>query len=436
MWAPPRCSRLASTLRAMTVRRPYSSNVARIKAPSAITCQLPRTRPSNRSIQCSAHYSAQAVQQTDPISQDLERTTTPDLSPIWLRDICPCEHCVDPSSGQKKFWTVDIPSDIQIKSHQTLPDGTHEYTWTHDLPNMPADHTTRIHPSTLPSTLAGPSLSSLPQRPWTASTLSLYSTSYESYLTSPTTFREALSALHRDGLIFLTSVPESESSVTSIAERIGPVRNTFYGFSWDVRSVPKARNVAYTSGHLGFHQDLLYMADPPRLQFLHCLRSSAAGGASLFTDAYRAVVELHDQDLTAFEDLARLRTTYHYVKEGKHYTQSRRTIEFDEQAGTVLEGIRDVNWSPPFQGPFTGLETEDDVARWHAAARKFRDLTEREGSVFERMMKPGECVIFDNKRVLHARTAFEPGDVGKERWLKGCYVDGDPYWSALRQLTK
>ena len=48
----------------------------------------------------------------------------------------------------------------------------------------------------------------------------------------------------------------------------------------------------------------------------------------------------------------------------------------------------------------------------------------------------GECVLFDNRRVLHARKAFDVGDMGKERWLRGAYVDRDPYESKMRLLQE
>ena len=53
-------------------------------------------------------------------------------------------------------------------------------------------------------------------------------------------------------------------------------------------------------------------------------------------------------------------------------------------------------------------------------------------------MQPGDCVVFDNRRVLHARTSFEFNDYepkeGEERgrWLKGAYMDGDEVWSQWR----
>jgi hypothetical protein len=41
-------------------------------------------------------------------------------------------------------------------------------------------------------------------------------------------------------------VPSGEESVINIGTRIGPLRDSFYGRTWDVKSVPNAKNVAYT----------------------------------------------------------------------------------------------------------------------------------------------------------------------------------------------
>lgn len=57
---------------------------------------------------------------------------------------------------------------------------------------------------------------------------------------------------------------------------------------------------------------------------------------------------------------------------------------------------------------------------------------------YEVQLQAGDCVVFDNRRVLHARTAFEfgEGEEGGERgrWLKGAYCDGDEVWSRWRVL--
>lgn len=65
------------------------------------------------------------------------------------------------------------------------------------------------------------------------------------------------------------------------------------------------------------------------------------------------------------------------------------------------------------------------------------------------MLKEGDLVLFDNRRVLHARRQFRDwtDDERKERgiemvegeptrWLKGCYLDGDVVWDKLVVLDR
>ena len=115
----------------------------------------------------------------------------------------------------------------------------------------------------------------------------------------------------------------------------------------------------------------------------------------------------------------------------------------------VSDCLQKVNWGPPFLAPFKldqasfefdyndaskGDTLVKKVERWHNAARKLGALLSRQETIYERLMKPGECVIFDNTRVLHGRRAFAAEDTGKPRWLRGTYVDKDPFLSKLRVL--
>jgi len=43
-------------------------------------------------------------------------------------------------------------------------------------------------------------------------------------------------------------------------------------------------------------------------------------------------------------------------------------------------------------------------------------------------LRPGDCAVFDNTRVLHARTGFAGGG---RRHLQGCYADLDGIESAV-----
>lgn len=404
------------------------------------------------------------------------------LPVMSLRDMCTCPRCVDPSSHQKSFSTAEIPPDITISAVTELPYGL-QIEWANDLPGFDDSHKSIFTRELFDAMASRGTSKILPQLPrrrrWDDAQFrdETSDLTYEAYMEDDATLYKALQQLHSHGLLFLDKVPESPESIKHIVNRIGPLKNTFYGETWDVRSVPKAKNVAYTSQDLGFHMDLLYLEQPPHLQFLHCIRSSASGGASLFTDSFTAVTELFHSDEKAFTELQRRNITFHYDHiDSNYYQHSRPLIElaplsfgrnlfaryadlrkYEGRGKTTswlsklfkLEDyLEAVSWSPPFQGPF-GIENrhsmyafnnltegmEINIRTWRAAAKKFNDIIHRPENIHERLMKPGECVLFDNRRVLHARKAFAVADAGKERWLRGAYLDKDPFISKLRVLT-
>ena len=82
--------------------------------------------------------------------------------------------------------------------------------------------------------------------------------SYKDYMHSNSGLLQSLELLHDYGIAFLHSVPaENEVAVEDVVTRIGPIRETFYGTSWNVKSVPDAKNIAYTNLFLGLHMDLM-----------------------------------------------------------------------------------------------------------------------------------------------------------------------------------
>ncbi|GAB7342412.1 hypothetical protein MBLNU457_g0624t2 [Dothideomycetes sp. NU457] len=372
--------------------------------------------------------------------KDLERDV------LWLRDSCKCEACINQSSRQKQFETTDIPEDIKVKDMEIIEDMVH-LTWENDVPGFAADHKTVFHLRDIP--LMGNSKYDVRkthrnhQMYWKKDLLEadLTVVDFDDYVNKEEALLSTLQALRKYGIAFVQNVPESGQSVVDIALRIGPLKNTFYGYTWDVRSVPDAKNVAYTHGHLGFHMDLLYMKQPPRLQFLHCVRSSAQGGASLFADSYRAVKDILNEDpktLSAFS----ISTRFEYHNDGHHYSYSHPVVSISEKnrmrtnsasKSTGPTVINAVAYSPPFQGHQIYVSPEK-LRKWYSVMKMLKTRTEQPDMIYQRQMKPGECVIFDNQRVLHARTAFVPGDAGKERWLRGAYLDEDPWLSKLRVL--
>ena len=75
----------------------------------------------------------------------------------------------------------------------------------------------------------------------------------------------------------------------------------------------------------------------------------------------------------------------------------------------------------------------DDMEDYYSAYRIFSSIINDPAMEVKFKLSPGECIIIDNTRVLHARTAYSGSGT---RWLQGCYVDKDGLMSTISTLSK
>ena len=355
----------------------------------------------------------------------------PLLSSILLRDGCRCGQCIDPSTKQRNFSFVDIPENVRALPGGRTEDGKFIVKWENDIDDF-TDHKSYFSLDELrylgSDKITNPLPRPHPPQSWDTSAITerLLTVTYEDYMTSEVHLLKSLQALQRDGLIFVKNVPPSVESVGQIVERIGPIRNTFYGSTWDVKSKPSADNVAYTDKELGFHMDLLYMSLAPKYQFLHCVQNTCTGGESRFLDTTRAREIMTADTPDQARALRSLVTRYHYQNKGHAYTNARAV--FARDSGTVF-------WSPPFVDQFQANPGKsEDLQRSLAAAKTFAEILKREDLIYETKMEEGTCAIFENIRVVHARKAFDVNS--GHRWLRGAYLDGQPLHSTYTRLLR
>ncbi|EJD45326.1 Clavaminate synthase-like protein [Auricularia subglabra TFB-10046 SS5] len=355
----------------------------------------------------------------------------------WLRDACPCPSCVHPSTRQKLHASSDIPSGVQpeLLEHQgdklkiQWPGHAHASVYDRALLEACSGSGSSVEPH-------------LERLGWAAKDIRDDLGLFVDYAAVKGDDRARLHAfeyLARTGLLLVTGVPNEHTSnaeceLRTLAGVFSEIRETFYGQTWDVVAKRGSTNIAYTSLFLGLHMDLLYFEHPPRLQFLHCLRNRVAGGTSLFVDALSAAETLRERDRPAFDVLTQTRIPFHYQNDGHHLHRAHPTIELDPATGAIGH----INYSPPFQAPLPP-ETPDAV---YDALKAFADILEEDGRVLKYLLREGDAVVFDNRRVLHAREAFvDPAEaaVGEgepSRRLKGCYVEQDAMLDRARVLRR
>lgn len=376
------------------------------------------------------------------VSFEHPHTVTPvQLSTLWFRDACSCDKCVSVSSGQKRFATCDIDPDPQVESCKVTDSGDLEVVWANDsliggshTSTYPLDLLHQI--VVLRSGLQGRWRFTPQPILWDKSRyeddMDARFINYEDWISGGEAFAKAIMDLSTWGLIFVRGVPESHDAVQDIASKIGNLQLTFYGLTWDVISKPNAENVAYTNEFLCLHQDLLYWKETPKIQLLHCLKNECEGGESLFSDGLRTAVELKATHEEQYSVLAKEYVNYHYTRNGNFYNDQRHII-VQEESGSPSK----VNWSPPFQGPFDpdfGEIGHGRLHSWREAARTFRDTLEAPANMLQYRLRPGECVLFDNQRILHGRTKFDTS--AGLRHLRGGYIDMQTLASAIVRLGK
>ena len=353
---------------------------------------------------------------------------------IWLRDNCPCPLCRDPVSGQRLLHITDIPADIAIAevvpSAGTVsvvfhPDG-HRAVFDRD---WLARHGDLARHNDLAQ--GGEPAQDEPLDPRTEDAKRLWSAadlggqpprgSWPRYLADAGYRRACQSAVLREGLLLLSDVPTGPATVLEVAASLGYVRETNYGRLFDVRVETSPANLAFTSLPIPPHTDNPYRDPVPTVQLLHCLHNAAEGGDSGFVDGFHAAAALRAQDPAAFATLAVTPVTFGYRDATTELTATRPLIGLDTRGR-----IREIRMNPRSLQPVRLPGPR--AAAFYAAYRAFAERLGRPAAMLTVRLRPGDCAVFDNTRVLHARTGFAPGG---RRHLQGCYADLDGVESAV-----
>ena len=235
-----------------------------------------------------------------------------------------------------------------------------------------------------------------------------------------------LKSLYRYGFAKVIGGKIESGALTEIANLFGYIRETNYGKWFEVRSEVDAINLAYTNLGLQAHTDNPYRDPVPTIQILYCLENSVSGGDTTVVDGFNAAKHLKDKNSNYFDLLTKYCARFEYKGNKKVHLKSRKPMIELSPDGELI-AIRFNNRS---SAPITDVPYED-MENYYKAYRAFSDIINDPSLAVNFKLKPGECFIVDNTRVLHARTAYS--GAGK-RWLQGCYVDKDGLISTISTM--
>ncbi|MFE0463566.1 TauD/TfdA family dioxygenase [Kitasatospora sp. NPDC058965] len=347
-------------------------------------------------------------------------------APFWLRDNCPCAECRDPRSGQKLFQITELAADLTVAAATELA-GHLEVLWSDG-------HRSRYPQRWLDAGAGDDGRTERGKQLWQAADFAagLPEAHWSQYLGDDAERAAVLRAVRRCGFALLRGVPVEPGTVLAVARSFGYVRETNYGALFDVRVEPDPTNLAFTSAAIAPHTDNPYRDPVPTVQVLHCLENAAVGGDSGLVDGFKAAALLRAESPADFELLVRTPVPFVFRDRGTELRADRPLITVDGR-GRIRE-VRMNNRS------IDRLDLPAERAEaFYAAYRRFAAITLRPELQLAFRLDAGDCLVFDNTRLLHARTAFEPAagsPGGGRRHLQGCYADLDALASTLAVLDR
>jgi len=229
------------------------------------------------------------------------------------------------------------------------------------------------------------------------------------------------------GFVIFEGVPASPGSVLKVGARFGFTRETNFGALFDVRSTPDATDLAYTSRALDPHTDNPYRAPVPGIQLLHCLVNETSGGLSTLVDGFAVAQALRAEEPEAFEILSTTPVRFKYIDADTELTASAAPIELD-----VTGALKAIHFSPRLD--FVPLFSPQQLGAYYRARQLFDHRLRAPDYEIRFLLNSGDLVMFDNCRLLHGRTGFDPAE--GLRHLQGCYIDIDgprSLWRVLRR---
>ncbi len=344
---------------------------------------------------------------------------------MWLRDNCPSD--MDEDTRERTFNILEVSENIHPKEYKINVDGKLEIEWSE------GNHTSFYDPNWLRKncyTLKEKYIS--PYKLWDSklnSNLESISIDYENIMQSDEVLIQWLNLLHEKGFSIVKNSPTEKKSALPLLNRISHIRETFFNTPFEVISIPKPNNLAYTSKRLVNHMDLPYYELPPGYQFLHCLVNNAEGGMSRAVDGFFVADYLRNNDPETFKTLTKVPAVF----VNRDYTQDKKRLYHAQEITLNKDGdYNDIRFSVPTMGIMDC--SPEDMDKFYKAHHKFGKLLHDKRFMVEFKLKEGDIFCFNNRRVLHGRTEYDPNT--GHRHLQGYYLDRDEIISRLHYLNK
>ncbi|PIA17611.1 Clavaminate synthase-like protein [Coemansia reversa NRRL 1564] len=188
--------------------------------------------------------------------------------------------------------------------------------------------------------------------------------------------------------------------------------------------------LGYTNSAIRLHTDLCYAEEVPGFQFLHCIQPADSGGENYFVHAESAAKYLKTEvSRRAYELLTTVNITFDRRQSNFQALLVQPILRLSDtpDAKTNERTLEQIRYSYFTHGPQVSVPFSE-LREWYEAQQVWDKLLYRDDFQLKADLRKGDVVIYDNKKVLHARNGFSGG-----RHMAGVYLKAHDLWSHLGQ---
>lgn len=339
----------------------------------------------------------------------------------WLRDNCP--DSFNATTRERSFDIFHLEAAPRAEA-ASIEGEALVIDWAGE------DHVTRMPLNWLAAYAEGkrrPDPADLPRRAWYGDHYAdVARFTHAELLSDKAKVKAWLEAMIVEGVSLVTEMPDTDAALTDLVQVMGQVRPTFFGDYFDVRTHINPTNTAYTAAALELHTDTPAEEHAPGVQFLHMRANSVEGGRNLFGDGVAAANDFRNIDPEGFRLLSEIDIPFFCEHDTYDMRSYQRVIELDQHGEvsglTISQHMLDMIDLP-----------QDLLDDYYPAFCRFGKLLQSDRYIMRFTLKAGECIVFDNHRIVHGRAAYSA--TSGDRYLRGCYADRAEMRSSYRALV-
>ncbi|CAK7199215.1 hypothetical protein SEUCBS139899_001888 [Sporothrix eucalyptigena] len=309
------------------------------------------------------------------------------VSSLWLRDNCRCPQCVTPSSGQKTFHTHDLPLIPTVKDIEVVV-----------KPEAEGRTTLRV----------------VWARPGYAEESAIVKKEHEEHVSEYDTQELLHTFAEYQTPSPLVQLPRRLWDEQTIKSALKPVAYA------DWMAPDNGNNTEFYRGLLDLYQLGILIVDgvPDSENAVREIANQIGNIQTTFYGELFDVVSKPNAENVAYTNVFLcLHQDLLYMNDPP-YIQLLHCLRNDCDGGESLfsDSVR------------AAVEMQLNDAHY------LQSLASDEDNMLEVKLQPGQCVLFNNRRVLHGRRQFNTSD--GTRWLKGTYIDEQTFHSRVTDMLR